>query len=120
MSPNMNSDNTITPSIESTVECIDYSAEVKKLINVDEKQWNTHMLRVCARKLLELPKKEFTKKRYLAVISRNVTLEKKVLEDMLSDKAKTLNPDEFSIFYKRLLEFESHRLLHPRKKYGIY
>lgn len=103
-----------------TVPENDYVNEVKKLVDVDEKQWNIHTLRVCTKYLTEMPKKDFKKKRWVATVSNNFKLEKKILEQMLCDKAATLSPDKFSVFYKKLYEFTSKRHLHPRKKYMTY
>lgn len=107
-------------TIVSTETNDEYYSMTKKLIGIDEKQWNIHMLRVCAKCLTELPKKDFKKKRYIATISNNFKLEKKILEQMLCDKARTLSPDEFPTYYKRLYEFDSKHHLHPRKKYIDY
>lgn len=102
------------------IEPIDYSKEVKKIVDVDEKHWNLHMLRVCTKTLTDLPKKDFKKKRWFAAISKNYKLETKILEQMLCDKADKLTSEEFPTFYKRLRDFESKKHLHPRKKYVDY
>lgn len=95
--------------------------EIKNLINVEEKRWNTHMLRVCTKCMCDLPKKDFKKKRYIATLCKNVKLEKQILEQMLCDKAITLSTnEEYVAFYKRLCEFESKRVMHPRRKYIDY
>lgn len=98
----------------------EYKNEVKKMINVDEKNWNIHMLRVCTKCLTDMSKQDFKKKRWVATISNNFKLEKKILEQMLCDKVSTLSFEEFSIFYKRLSEFNAKRHLHPRRKYIDY
>lgn len=97
-----------------------YSQEVKKLVDVDEKHWNIHTLRVCTKYLTELSKKEFKNKRWVATLSNNFKLEKKILEQLLCNKAETLTPEKFSVFYKKLYVFTSQRHLHPRKKYMEY
>jgi hypothetical protein len=96
------------------------SKEVKKLINVDEKKWNIHMLRVCVKCLSELPKKDFKLKRTIASRCNNAKLEKKILEHMLCIKASNISSENFATFYKRLTEFESKKHLHPRRKYIDY
>lgn len=97
-----------------------YSEEVKKLVNVEEKTWNIHTLRVCTKKLTESTNIDFKKKRWVATVSNNFKLEKQILEKMLCDKAATLSEERFSKFYKQLTDFESKRHLHPRKKYMDY
>ena len=109
----MKSDDVIVPNS-------DYVIEVRKLVNVDEKQWNIHTLRGCTKHLTNMTKKDFKKQRYIATISNNFKLEKKILEQMLCNKASNLSSEEFAVFYKKLHAFTTKRLLHPRKKYMDY
>jgi hypothetical protein len=97
-----------------------YVDEVRKLVNVKEKKWNTHMLRVCTKHLTELERKDFKKARRYATLSNNTTLEKQIMEDMLVEKVKNINSEGFAKFYKKLTEFEAVKHLHPRKKYIDY
>lgn len=99
---------------------IEFDTEIKKIINTDDKQWNIHMLRMCAKTLCNLSKQDFKRKRWTATVTNNPKLEKKILEQMLCDRAKQLNSDEYKMFNKRVNEFESKRLLHPRHKYIDY
>ena len=98
----------------------EYENEVKKIVDVKNKKWNTHMLRVCTKYLVDIPKKDFKKERYSATLSHNIEREKEIMEQMLCNKVKTLNFEEFSKFYKKLCEFESKKHLHPRHKYIDY
>ena len=78
------------------------------------------MLRVCTKYLVDIPKKDFKKARSSTTLSHNIEKEKEIMEQMLCDKVKTLNFEEFSKFYKKLCEFESKKHLHPRRKYIDY
>jgi hypothetical protein len=93
--------------------------EINSIVNVKEKKWNTHMLRVCTKYLTQLQRKDFKMARQRALL-HGLDEEKEVMQNMLVKKALTLNEEEWMQFHKKLLEFESIRMLHPRKKYGIY
>lgn len=96
------------------------SQEIISIINIKEKKWNSHMLRVCTKTLSELPKKEFKRLRNVSVLCRDLKLEFQIMEKILIDKANNCNDEEWGKMHKRLLEFESVRMLHPRKKYIDY
>lgn len=95
---------------------IDYALETRRIVNVTEKKWNTHMLRVCTKYLTELPRKEFKIKRRSATDAKDIKKELQIMENMLAEKASTLNAESFEKFYKKLCEFESKKIFHPRKK----
>lgn len=95
---------------------LDRSQEIINILNIKEKKWNTHMFRVCAKTLSELPKKDFKKLRNISVICSDRKLEFEVMEQMIIKKANSCNDEEWEKLHKKLLEFESVRMLHPRKK----
>lgn len=90
-------------------------AEVNKIIDAETKKWNTHMLRVCTKTLTELSKKDFKLRRRCTYYGDSKK-ECICMQQMLVDKAKLCNENQWGHMYKRLLEFESKRHLHPRRK----
>lgn len=94
-------------------------SEVKNIVNVNVKKWNTHMLRMCAKKLTDLSVKQFKIERYIATLQNNHKKEREIMENMLIEKAKKCNENEWGLFYNELLKFESKRLLHPRTRYNL-
>ena len=102
--------------LPSDLPSINYAEEVKKLVDVENKNWNIHMLRVCSKELSNLSKKDFKTKRWYSTKTQNVTEEKRIMEQMLCDRSKQLNAEEFEKFFKRLSEFETKKRFHPRQK----
>lgn len=78
-------------------------------------KWNITMLRMCTRELIE-DRKLFKKYRNIACLSGNVTLEIKKMEELLINKANTLDDTKWNEFYEKLLKFEAKKRFHYSKK----
>lgn len=89
---------------------------IKDILNLEEKKWNTHMLRTCTKLLINIPKKDFKNQRWSSVITKDIKAEKNILQQMLINKSKTLNESEWNIFHKKLIHFSNRSHIHPRNK----
>jgi hypothetical protein len=90
--------------------------EVARIINVNEKKWNTHMLIKCARELSQLDKKVFKFRRSHAYLVKDVPGEKRILTDMIIEKSKTLTKEQWKTFYERLIRYSNYSHMSPTKK----
>jgi hypothetical protein len=87
--------------------------------NLLDGEWNIHILRKCAKSLTQIDKKTFKLKRFMAYARNDHDSEKNILKEMIIDKCKEIDDNQYNTFKEKLIKYSELKRFHPMKKFNL-